>query len=180
MKILFLDLDGVLATDASCRLPRIPFPDDFHIPFNDGWTRLDSECVDRLNQIVNSTNAKIVLSSSWRLAGAENVIDYLEGQGVTGEFVDATPIYYYERLPENDIDDNYEEWGIVRRINNRREEIEYWFSVSKSIVNKGIESFVIIDDERYMGNMSGSHVCTEESVGLQNCDVKKAIKILNG
>ena len=181
MKILFLDIDGVLATDKSCELPRIPFPDDFHIPFNDGWTRLDESCIDRFNQIIDSTGAKIVLSSSWRLAGDEHVIDYLKSQGIDGDFIDYTPIHYYERYPENDWNDDVECWGIGRRINNRREEISYWFEGCAPIVLRDeIESFVILDDERYMGDMSSSHVCTEESIGIQDCDVKKAIKILNG
>lgn len=47
MKIIFLDIDGVLATPKS------------------GWN-IDSEKVELLGKILEATNANIVLSSSWR------------------------------------------------------------------------------------------------------------------
>lgn len=46
MKIIFLDVDGVMNS------------------VNDQW--LDPKCVDNLHMIVQATGAKVVISSSWR------------------------------------------------------------------------------------------------------------------
>lgn len=55
--IIFLDIDGVLATDESSRLPE---HETFAYPF-------DKDCVTVFNEILSITDAKIVLSSDWKL-----------------------------------------------------------------------------------------------------------------
>jgi hypothetical protein len=57
MIIIFLDIDGVLAPHPeSCKKPNI---DKFGYAF-------DADCVYWLNKLIKETNAKIVISSSWR------------------------------------------------------------------------------------------------------------------
>ena len=60
MKIIFLDIDGVICTPKT----------DFRY--------LDIRCVNHLNNIVEDTGAKIVISSSWRygrtLKGLQNLL----------------------------------------------------------------------------------------------------------
>ena len=54
MKVIFLDVDGVLncqKTEAKCR----------------GFIGVDSKKVKLLKKIVDATDAKIVLSSSWKI-----------------------------------------------------------------------------------------------------------------
>ena len=51
MKIIFLDIDGVL------------IPDFDHENIKQEWNR---SCVNNLMYIISQTNAKIVISSSWR------------------------------------------------------------------------------------------------------------------
>lgn len=55
--IIFLDIDGVLATDDSAELPR---HETFAYPF-------DRDCVAVFNEILSITGAEIVLSSDWKL-----------------------------------------------------------------------------------------------------------------
>lgn len=55
-KYIFLDIDGVLATGKKVV---------------DGQWAIEAEQVDKLGEIVVKTNAKIVLSSSWRLSTLE-------------------------------------------------------------------------------------------------------------
>jgi hypothetical protein len=72
MKVVFLDIDGVL----------IPVPSsDYRTP--------SAECVARLNEITNESGAVIVVSSTWRKF--PNIADTLKGWGVKAEVVGITP-----------------------------------------------------------------------------------------
>jgi hypothetical protein len=63
MKVLFLDIDGVLN----------PFRTD-----SDGniTTKLDDDCVNRLCRIIHETNCVVVISSSWK--ASNHLMDVLE------------------------------------------------------------------------------------------------------
>ena len=64
MKIIFLDIDGVLNTSETF-MKRIKNYEKTH-----KWTaEIDLDRVSRLKYIINMTGAKVVLSSSWRLMG---------------------------------------------------------------------------------------------------------------
>jgi hypothetical protein len=60
LKVIFLDVDGVLNSRgkwAGCDLANL----------TDSGTRIDPLAVARLKRIVDATDAKIVVSSTWRL-----------------------------------------------------------------------------------------------------------------
>lgn len=57
MRVIFLDIDGVLATDESSEQPNHEL---YAYPF-------DKDCVNIFNDILLETGAEIVLSSDWRL-----------------------------------------------------------------------------------------------------------------
>lgn len=57
MKFIFLDIDGVLATEESSKMEWHP---EFTYPF-------DSACVEILNRILEKTSAEIILTSDWRI-----------------------------------------------------------------------------------------------------------------
>lgn len=72
MKILFLDIDGVL----NCKLS----------------DRIDPVMVMRLNEILKLTGAKVVISSSWRMVHTVAEIQkLLEAQGFVGDIIGMTP-----------------------------------------------------------------------------------------
>lgn len=165
IKILFLDLDGVLCTDRSFAEPKLPFCSDFHIPFRTGWDRLDKECITKLNKIIETTDAKIVISSTWRLSCYSDLefsylTDYLYSEGIIADIIDKTPTHCGHE-----------------RIRGRGNEIQQWLD---DWTGEPIESFVILDDDCDMDNLSDLHVCTDEPTGLQDHDIKRAIEILNG
>lgn len=84
MKIIFLDIDGVLATEESSKLG---YDDEFIYPF-------DFNCVSVLNRIISKTGAEIVLSSDWRIM-FENDLARLDKvfkhNGVIKSPIDVTP-----------------------------------------------------------------------------------------
>jgi len=76
-KILFLDIDGVLNSEASFARRR-------------GHEQLDIELMHLFDEIVERTGCKVVLSSSWR--HSKTYCEDLESHGLnTNSFVDRTP-----------------------------------------------------------------------------------------
>lgn len=57
MNYIILDIDGVLATEATSKLPHHEL---YAYPF-------DKECVSVFNEILKKSSAEIILSSDWRL-----------------------------------------------------------------------------------------------------------------
>ena len=85
MKIIFLDIDGVIKTKHSLRSAFIKYrklvPDI-----------LDERAVNNLNRLVKETDAKIVITSTWRYGNtAEDLQQVLAKHGVTGEVIGMTP-----------------------------------------------------------------------------------------
>lgn len=90
MKVIFLDIDGVLVNFTSMKLPRLTLDgQDF------STHRFYQPAVVALNRIVRETGAKIVISSSWR-GGRDSIPKLqriLDANGVIGEIVGVTPCY---------------------------------------------------------------------------------------
>jgi len=127
MKICFLDLDGVLVTgDTPTSLKRMAKVDgDYLCHFN-------SKCVKALNQLIEKSNAKIVISSTWRKSTQlSTLIKHFKNEGVIGEIIGETPILY-----------DTDKMSVYRGI-----EIQCWISRHD---HENIESFVIIDDDSDM------------------------------
>lgn len=84
MRIVFLDIDGVLnhsATRGAMWSEDEPLP----IP-------IAPECMARLNRLIAETGAKIVISSSWRLfARWEDLGPALMRHGLVGDVIGETP-----------------------------------------------------------------------------------------
>lgn len=75
MKVIFLDIDGVLVNDLYAK-----------------QHKADPYCVDALNTITNVTGAKIVISSSWKYSySATKLTLMLKQWGVTGDIIGSTP-----------------------------------------------------------------------------------------
>lgn len=85
VKVIFLDIDGVLnhcnTRSAALATVKEPLP----LP-------IEPECITRLNQLVAATDAKIVISSSWRLyAPWQDLSRALAHHGLVAEVIGKTP-----------------------------------------------------------------------------------------
>ena len=153
MKVLFLDIDGVLN---SHKYDLTRMPDEGNI---------DETRLPLLFEIIVRTDAKIVLSSSWREHHWSKEADMSDAVGweldeLFGryglEIFDKTPV-----LPNND----------------RSEEIKRWLADHEA------EHFVILDDLRFgWGDLDPFVVKTSYRIGrgLEQKHVDAAIKLLNG
>ena len=87
MKVIFLDIDGVL----NSKYFFILAPDG-RISYGDKRTLLDKRKIAILNRIIEETGAVCVLSSSWRtLNPADKMLAMLKDRGFVGEVIDRTP-----------------------------------------------------------------------------------------
>jgi hypothetical protein len=66
-KIIFLDIDGVLATNKQFQMSRKKFQEKNKWAYEDNVPYpFDKKCVKILNEILNETDAEIVLTSDWK------------------------------------------------------------------------------------------------------------------
>lgn len=154
MKLIFLDIDGVLNSSAwfKCFFKQnqviVSVPDD----------KLDPDAIARLNKITDATGAKIVISSTWRMlfrSKFPELIEILKEHGVTGDIIGMTPIL-----------------GTVRG-----KEIKSWLYTNTEY---DVEKFIIIDDDSDMDTLRDNHLIkTTFEFGLQDEHVSWAIKWLS-
>ena len=175
MKVLFLDIDGVLNSEnwfayrIYCVknnmvniLMNFVDTDDRNIKHK--LTMLDDRAMANLNRIVEETDCKVVLSSSWRSSiESENIFtqNLLKLKGFKYEFYDVTPRLWFSDFS-------------IRR----GEEIKFW--LDKESEKHEIESFAILDDDSDMlPEQMNNFIHIDRQVGLTDRDVLTAIKILN-
>ncbi len=138
MKIIFLDIDGVLNTISNWGSR--PIEKRFS-------PECVPECVAALNKITEHTGAKIVISSSWKnIMGYQELSDLLHSVGIKGEIVGKTPLVKLSGGP-------------------RGEEIERSLHEYKKS-EFDVSSFVILDDNTDMGSLSSHLVHCDPETGL--------------
>ena len=161
MKVIFLDIDGVL----NCSTSKSFCHDDLCGIIHG----IDSDKVKRLAKIVEATNAKIVLSSDWRVGWEK---------------------YYTTRKPSHAkyLDNHLKKKGNITLLDKtplshsgywRGEEILAYLRSHPDITN-----YVILDDTFFedfsIKEIEEHLVLTDYIVGLSDADVDRAINILRG
>jgi hypothetical protein len=167
-KIIFLDIDGVLNPSYySNALHKMWHNSNGIIKSRDehGQLFFPYNC-DALVRIIHSTNAKIVISSRWRLQGEIAMKELWQARNLAGEIIGITPT-------EQEVVDSgkSEFYDMVCR----GMEIDYWIQKNNY---KG--SYVIIDDtDDVLDTQRQFFVQTNSNYGLTIIDADKAIEILN-
>lgn len=91
VKLIFLDIDGVLCTPAECMQKMVKVDGNL-------LHHLNPEAVRAINHVTDSTGAVFVVSSTWRTRGVPTLTKHFKKEGVTGTILDRTPsLDSYER-----------------------------------------------------------------------------------
>lgn len=152
-KFIFLDFDGVLNTEnyfkEQSELGNLT-TDEYGCLF-------DSKSIGNLEKVIVATNAKIVISSSWRFDGNDKMQELWKNRKLPGIFLDCTPL---SGLYENAC---------------RGAEIQDWFNQNATPKDR----YVIFDDMPDMLRSQESFfIRTNAKIGIT--EAEKAIAILNG
>lgn len=150
MKIVFLDFDGVLNTLTDIAFGQVS------APFN-------SDAIARLNDILDQSKAKVVISSSWRVHHSLGELrTLLEEIGFRGEIIGCTPVHSYkgaQGLPDI---------GLIRC-----QEIQAWINAHP----EPLTSFVVLDDLE-LEMLAAYQVKTDMESGLCDEHIGQALAIL--
>jgi len=165
MKYIFLDIDGVLACDAQLYMNAKKFQSKHE------WAKelnvlypFDKDCVKIFNEILELSDAEIILSSDWKLFwNLENLNIIFKKNGVIKSPIDITENFTV----------SIDSWVGLEK--NRASQIHEY------IERNGIEDFIILDDldiKKYMDPKYDDNIfLTRSKEGLKQSMLKT--KILN-
>lgn len=147
MKVIFLDVDGVLNNAATTELTPTKF------------LGVSDNLIEIFRTIVDETDAKVVLTSTWKYDTNAQDLNYL-----------------YDKLGEK-----YKPIAVTK---DPRGELDFRGVGIKSYLSEHeVEEYVIIDDFEFDFEKEGlleHFVWTQELDGLTETDARKAIDILKG
>lgn len=153
MKVIFLDFDGVITT------------------YNSKW-KIDMNNIKIINDICDKTNAKIVVTSSWRIGHRGDVLafnGYLTQYIIKHNYLD-------------NVQDTFDKFignivGMTESIGGwRGDEIKLYMNEHPEV-----ENYVILDDDSDMCNYQlFNFVQTDTYEGITERDAKLCVDILNG
>ena len=164
MKIIFLDIDGVLNSrvygDSEFYLISTAGLSDAEIMLTMHHHHLDPNAIKILNDLVKRSGAEVVLSSTWRgRYSPEEMTAMLKDRGGEFEIKFSTPKLF----------------GKISSRISRGKEIAHYLKM----LEVQPESFVILDDHDDMIHLKPFLVQTTMEYGLTTDDIEKALKILN-
>ena len=149
-KYIFLDFDGVINT------PKGKFA---------------KKAVANLLHLVERSDAKIIISSTWRLQGMEYILKLWQEHHMPGEVIGLTPSC--NSINFSNVD-GQEEWQGLHGCKGL--EIAEWLRLNA----KEPYRYIILDDEEdFLFSQREHLVKVEGSKGLDKADVRVAIQILN-
>ena len=172
MKVIFLDIDGVLNTSESIKQSK-----EHYLKTGEIISQISENKIQILSKIINETNAKIVLSSLWKLhfikTNDGKIIPKNKKAELLIKLLNKYSLEIYDITPNN---------------NTRNRTLE----ILEYIKNNNIDSFIIIDDEdnglkeifkehffKVNSYYKGSEKLTESETGLQESHIESIVEILN-
>lgn len=182
-KVIFLDIDGVLNASHNyvknwksqkdwlefskkhqAEAEELGITMAFHMPiqYSIGW----------LNELIEETGAKVVISSTWRGRGAAYMQKVLDFEGVVCDVIDET-IYNHKQIYEDRVPlyDHFSDYDVLRG-----EQIKLWLSQHPEV-----KKYVILDDDSDMLlEQEDNFVHVDNEYGFTRHDFIEALSILEG
>ena len=167
-KYLFLDFDGVLNTASYAKRLRKEGID----PFDEFGAFFDPDTISNLKSIVEQTDCKIVLSTTWRNEGLMRMRALWKDRNLPDEIFSMTPMLL--SITYNDARSG--ELFTIPERNAKALEIQAWLNRYAPEPYQ----YVIVDDENVFFPYQQEHlVQTEEYDGLTMKKAQLAIVVLN-
>lgn len=186
MKVIFLDIDGVLNHEMWYKR-RFQEMDMNSETSRHPYYEFDPQSVAELNRIIDLTGAKIVISSTWRLGRTtEQLQDILNSVGFKGEIVGRTPHFIAKGETIDDKPISYTvprgceiDWWLENE--GKFQRINWSMERQKEYLEKAlVKNYVILDDDSDMLYNQREHfVKTSVYSGLTKELADKCIQILN-
>lgn len=180
MKIVFLDIDGVLNHElwAKERFYRKQQENESDEEFNRNF--FDPNSVSLLNHLTNKTGAKIVVSSSWRIGrSTDELRELLKSMGVEAEVIGKTPLLSFERIKYKTTEGEEREYDYSVP---RGCEIKAWLEMHKGVLGDKISKvkYIILDDDSDMLFWQRNHYFrVDPYCGLTPRLIERAVHYLN-
>ena len=168
MKYIFLDFDGVLNTEYYQNLlcyQGLAIQDEYGALF-------DPEATKQLKRIIDDTQAKIIIESSWKYLGLEAMQEMWSARQLPGEIIDITSSSVSDKwLLTANLDDIDPAMGHCKGM-----EIASWLADNAAQNDR----YVIIDDEYViLDSQLSNFILTNAYDGITEELADRAISILN-
>ena len=139
MKIIFLDIDGVLNCETAYKNGYCKY---VHGEAHDRYQAFYPPSKELINKLIEETGAKVVISSTWRSSGLDWMQKVWKLEKMSGEVIDITP-FHSER---------YRGFEIQKWLqDNNHQDINWSKKLQQEYIDKsGIENYIIIDDDSDM------------------------------
>jgi hypothetical protein len=152
MKIIYLDIDGVLNCETGYRSGECKYqewPDTNREDGKNYHQRFYSKSKDLLNELIRRTDAKIVISSTWRHSGLEFMKNVWTQENMEGEIIGITPSFRGDiegyTIPRGcEIEYHLENVMKFHHINWSKERQQEYIEKSE------VDNYIIIDDDSDM------------------------------
>lgn len=164
MRVLFLDIDGVINSAAWFTVRKRPDHNRALSLQESAAYHFDPEAVERVNRVTSGAGAVVCLSSTWRLGDQKQwtrTRKLLRVAGIEAEIVDRTP------------NNGHADPGAPFHKARRGSEIWDWLQACPTVTG-----FAIVDDDSDMGPLLPRLVQTTWDRGLQDEHVERLIAVL--
>ena len=170
LKVMFLDFDGVLNTDSY----QVSLSSQGKPGWDDYGQLFDPEAVGNLKMILDAVpDVKIVIESSWKVNGLDELQLMWKERNLPGELYDVTPDIFNEELLTIDLSDP----DNIRKVEGlgKGGEISAWLK------RHGGQDcrYVILDDvAEFSRELASHHILISPDLGITREDAIKVITYL--
>lgn len=162
MKIIFLDVDGVLNSEVWNQKHKIETENGFLI---------DEETIKLLSHLIKTSGAKIVLHSGWRFWFDKNFSPIRKESKNFKNLLDKNGLSFYDFTPDLTTEEIRKNGKFSL---SKPKEILLWLNNHSDISN-----WVVIDDIVLNNKTIQKHqVAPDSKIGLTLADIEKTIKLL--
>ena len=171
-KYIFTDFDGVLNTERyhAAVLSGGRVPSDAYGPL------FDPEAVENLRMIVEATGAEVIISSSWKLEGADRMMALWKARKMPGVLAGCTP----DAIMGMDIlSMGLDNPDTFAQLAGKGNEVKQWLRENAPRKAENYRYVIFDDVPDFLPQQKDNFIQVNPRVGITMEDAAKAVEILN-